>query len=108
MDVRRGTAYDDAVRYAVPARRIGSSSRQPPAEGSDATVIPQPPGAYLRRQLSRCRYTSAITAATMTVPVITRLVGSEAPTCASPACSTAMISTPRKLFTTEPRPPIRL
>jgi hypothetical protein len=44
----------------------------------------------------------------MTVPVMTRLVGSEAPICASPACSTAMISTPEKLFTTEPRPPIRL
>ena len=37
-----------------------------------------------------------------------RLAGSVAPTWASPLCSTAMISTPRKLLTTEPRPPIRL
>ena len=37
-----------------------------------------------------------------------RLLGSLAPTCARPASSTAMISTPKKVLTTEPRPPIRL
>ncbi|VFS93482.1 Uncharacterised protein [Pseudomonas aeruginosa] len=37
-----------------------------------------------------------------------RLVGSDAPICASPAANTEMISTPKKVLTTEPRPPIRL
>ena len=48
------------------------------------------------------------TAPTITKPVMTRLVGSEAPTWASPASRVAMISTPKKVFTTDPRPPIRL
>ncbi len=39
---------------------------------------------------------------------MTRLVGSLAPTCASPAWSTATTSTPRNDRTTDPWPPIRL
>ncbi|MNM55792.1 hypothetical protein D3C81_669410 [compost metagenome] len=45
---------------------------------------------------------------TITAPVMMRLVGSEAPICASPAASTEMISTPKKVLMIEPRPPIRL
>ncbi|MNT30303.1 hypothetical protein D3C72_1660910 [compost metagenome] len=37
-----------------------------------------------------------------------RLVGSDAPIWARPAASTEMISTPKKVLITEPRPPIRL
>ncbi len=44
----------------------------------------------------------------MTKPVMMRLLGSLAPICARPASSTAMMSTPKKVLTTEPRPPIRL
>ncbi len=49
-----------------------------------------------------------MTALTMTTPVMTRLVGSDAPIWASPASSVAMMSTPKNVLTTEPRPPIRL
>src|SRR5476649_435698 len=37
-----------------------------------------------------------------------RFIGSLTPTCARPASSTEMISTPMKVLMTEPRPPIRL
>ena len=44
----------------------------------------------------------------MTLPVMICFIGSETPICASPVCSTAMISTPRNELITLPRPPIRL
>ena len=46
--------------------------------------------------------------ATITAPVTTRFIGSEAPICTRPASSVAMMSTPMKLLTMLPRPPIRL
>src|SRR6266545_3646869 len=62
----------------------------------------------LRRVMTGRIVTSRMTAARMTQPVTNRRVGSWAPICASPAPRTAMINTPKNVFTTEPRPPDKL
>ena len=51
---------------------------------------------------------ASTTTATMTSPVMSSLTGLVAPLWASPAPRVAMMRTPRKLPTTEPRPPMRL
>ncbi len=89
-----------------PNRFLRRCLNREPTETADRSLRRQPLPPSLDCQ--RARRASKQTARMITPPVMIRLVASCTPTCASPVCKTSMISTPKNVASTDPRPPIRL